>query len=141
MFRDTRCARPHIYPVSGHQARNEMETIMPFPVTLIQLEAHPVECHRVMFNDRDERTGRRIRSIPYPTRAAALEAWGPHGATDADIVTDDARVDALRDLLHELEAAFERDGSAGVSAALAERDFHFAQSRIDAAGQEQSERR
>lgn len=113
---------------------------MPFPVTVIQIEAHPVECHRVMFNDRDEDTGRRIRSIPYPTRAAALEAWGPHGATEADIVTDDARVDALRDLLHELEAACERDGSAGVSAALAEHDRQRAQSRLDAAGLELQER-
>ena len=106
---------------------------MPFPVTLIQIEAHPVECHRVLFNDTDESTGRRITSVPYPTRAAALEAWGPHGATDADIETVDARIDAIRQLLHELQAAFEQDGSAGVTMALAQRDLYRAQSRLDLA--------
>ncbi|WP_053384821.1 hypothetical protein [Leucobacter celer] len=107
---------------------------MPFPDTLIQIEAHPVECHRVIFNDTDENTGRRITSVPYATRADALEAWGAQGATEGDLVTTDARIDAIRSLLHELEDAFERDGTAGVTMALALREFFQAQGRLDLAG-------
>lgn len=107
---------------------------MTFPVTLIQIEAHPIECHRVLFDDTDETTGRPIVSTLYRTREEALEAWASSGATEKDLITTDARIDALRSLLHELEAAFAESGAAGVTYALAERDFLRARSRLDGAG-------
>ena len=69
---------------------------MPFPTTVIQIEAHPVECHRVLFNEHDELTGRRITSAQYASRADALEAWSWRGITESDIVVTDARIDAIR---------------------------------------------
>lgn len=107
---------------------------MPFPITLIQIEAREVECHRVQFDHTDEATGRPIVSTPYGTREEALEVWSSRGATEADLITTDARIDAIRSLLHELEAAFAKSGAPGVTYALAEHDFRRAQSRLDGAG-------
>lgn len=103
---------------------------MAIPTSLIQIEAHPVECHRVMSNDTDERTGRRVKSVPYGSRAEALEAWASRGVTEADIDTTDARIDSLRELLTELEVAFAGAGSEGVTLALAEREYSQALSRL-----------
>ncbi|MGJ0202769.1 hypothetical protein NHL51_01240 [Leucobacter sp. gxy201] len=107
---------------------------MTFPTTLIQIEAHPVECHRVQFDDIDEVTGRPLVSRPYGTREEALTAWASAGAIEADLITTDARIDAIRSLLHRLENAFAKFGSDGVTYVLAEHDFVRAQSRFDAAG-------
>ena len=106
---------------------------MSLPITQIQFEARPTECHRVQFRGIDEHTGRPVTSTQYATREAALEAWAPAGATEADLVTTDARIDAIRAILLELEAAFAESGSPGVTFALARRDFARAESSLHGA--------
>ncbi|MEV8339447.1 hypothetical protein [Leucobacter sp. NPDC077196] len=111
---------------------------MPFPTTVIQIEAHPVECHRVLFNDYDELTGRRITSTQYASRADALEAWSWRGITESDIIVTDARIDAIRSLLNRLDAASADSGSEGVTFALASHDHDRARSQLDSASIELS---
>ncbi|GAA1621910.1 hypothetical protein [Leucobacter chromiireducens] len=109
---------------------------MTFPITVIQLEARPVETHTVLFPDVDEDTGRQLRSISYGTPEGALSAWRDAGVTAQDIVTTDARIRALRNILFDLEHAFAEHGSIGVTLALARRDRDRAQARFNHAANE-----
>lgn len=104
---------------------------MQFPITLIQIEAQPVEIHQVLFNDVDEATGRQLRSVGYRTREEALNQWSDAGVTERDIVTTDVRIRVLRDILFDLERAFAEHGSRGVTLAIARRNHEQAQSRFN----------
>ena len=109
---------------------------MTFPITVIQIEAHPVEIHKVLFADIDEDTGRQVSSSGYRTREEALITWRDAGVTERDIITTDVRIDVLRDILFDLERAFAEHGSRGVTLALSRRNLEQAQSRFKHAASE-----